>query len=122
MEDIVRKIRLLVIMAIAVAVLSTAAFATAAWLKTFNSTYSPKADSAIVKAKCQLCHTKGVALNPYGMSLKGKAISAASLKSVEKMDADKDKISNIAEIKAGSLPGDAKSKPAAKKPAKPKKK
>lgn len=46
--------------------------------------------------------------------LKGKKAAAASLKAVECKDADKDGISNIAEIKAGTLPGDPKSKPGKK--------
>ncbi len=48
---------------------------------------------------------KATSNNPYDAAL-------AQLK--EKLDADKDKFSNIAEIKAGTLPGDPKSKPAGK--------
>jgi len=115
-----KKTRTIILIALAVAVLSTAAFATAAWLKLFNSTYTPKAGTALAGAKCAICHVKGtVKLNPYGMELKGKPMTAASLKAIEKMDADKDGFSNLAEIKAGTLPGDAASKPAVKKPAKP---
>jgi len=108
------KTRTIIAVVVAVLLIATAAFATVTWSKLFNDTYKPKPGSAIVKAKCQLCHTKGVALNPYGSSLKGKKIEAASLKAVERLDADKDKFSNIAEIKAGTLPGDPKSKPAGK--------
>lgn len=107
-----KKIRTIVLTVIAVAVMSTAAFATAPWLKLFASTYKPKANCAVVKAKCQVCHTKGAALNLYGAKLKGKPMVAASLKAIEKLDSDKDKFSNIAEIKAGTLPADPKSKPA----------
>lgn len=115
-EDTMKRTRTIILIAIAVVVLSTAAFATAAWLKVFTSTYKPKANSALVKAKCQICHTLKVpALNPYGAALKGKKMVAASLKAIEKLDSDKDKFSNIAEIKAGTLPGDPKSKPAKKK-------
>lgn len=109
-----RKTRIIVASLLAVLLVVSAAFATGAWFKLFNDTYKPKADSAIAKAKCQLCHTKGVTLNPYGTNLKGKKIEAASLKAIEKLDSDKDKFSNIAEIKAGTLPGDPKSKPAGK--------
>lgn len=119
-----RKTRTIIALVLALSLIASVAFATAAWMKLFNDTYKPKPDSAIVKAKCQLCHTKGVALNPYGTSLKGKTMDAAGLKSVEKIDSDKDGFSNIAEIKAGTLPGDPKSKPAGKpapKPAKPRK-
>lgn len=118
-----KKTRTLILIAIAVMFLSTAVFATVAWSKLFVSTYSPKADGALVKAKCQLCHMKKMAdgLNPYGKAMKGKKVEAASLKAIEKLDSDKDGATNIAEIKAGTLPGDKTSKPApAKKPAKPK--
>jgi mono/diheme cytochrome c family protein len=109
-----RNTRTILAVIAAVLLIAGAAFASAAWSKLFMDTYKPKTGGAIVKAKCQLCHTKGVALNPYGTSLKGKKIEAASLKAVEKLDSDKDKFTNIAEIKAGTLPGDPKSKPAAK--------
>lgn len=109
-----KKYRTTIAILVTVLLISSAAMATAVWTKLFNDTYKPKPGSAIIKAKCQLCHTKGVALNPYGTLLKGKPITAASLKAVEKMDADKDKFSNIQEIKAGTLPADAKSKPAGK--------
>lgn len=109
-----KRHRTIIVIVIAVLLISSAAMATAQWLKLFTDTYKPKAGTAIAAAKCQVCHTKGVALNPYGRSLKGKKMVAASLKAVEKLDSDKDKFSNIAEIKAGTLPGDPKSKPAAK--------
>jgi hypothetical protein len=98
----------------ALVLVCSAALAAVAWQKTFNDLYKPKANSAAAKAKCELCHVKSKPkkeLNPYGKMLKGKKIEAASLKAIEKKDADKDKVSNIAEIKAGTLPGDPKSKP-----------
>jgi len=123
-----KNTRIIAIAVAAVLIIASAAYATAAWSKLFVDTYKPKADSALAKAKCQVCHLKKMPeLNPYGASLKGKKIDAASLKAVEKLDADKDGFSNIAEIKAGTLPGDPASKPAGKpakpapKPAKPKK-
>jgi mono/diheme cytochrome c family protein len=116
-----RKTRTIMIIIAAVLIVASAAYATAAWSKLFADTYKPKANGAIAKAKCQLCHMKKMSdgLNPYGTALKGKKAEAASLKAIEKLDSDKDKFTNIAEIKAGTLPGDPKSKPA--KPAKPKK-
>jgi uncharacterized membrane protein len=92
----------------------TAATATLTWTKTFNDLYHPKPESAIIKARCALCHTTPAGtdgLNCYGKMLEKKKIESASLKAVEKKDADKDGFSNIAEIKAGTLPGDPKSKP-----------
>lgn len=93
------------------------AFATVKWAKVFKDHYKSKPQSAIVKAKCAVCHTKPVAtkdktLNAYGKQLAKKKIDAASLKAIEKLDADKDGFTNLAEIKAGTLPGDPKSKPA----------
>jgi len=115
-EDTMKRTRTIILIAIAVAVIASAAFANGAWSKLFNSTYKPKAGSALANAKCQVCHTMKVpALNPYGTALKGKPMTAASLKAIERLDSDKDKFSNIAEIKAGTLPGDPKSKPAKKK-------
>jgi mono/diheme cytochrome c family protein len=93
-----------------------AAFATVAWQKVFNDLYKPKAGTALQKAKCAACHmgAMGGALNPYGKLLQKKKVDAASLKAIGKVDADKDGASNIAEIKAGTLPGNPKSKPACK--------
>lgn len=119
-----RKTRTIVATVLATLLIASATFATAAWLKLFTETYKPKAGTALAGAKCATCHIKGTTkLNPYGMGLKGKKIEAASLKSVEGLDADKDGFTNIQEIKAGTLPGDPKSKPAGKiaKPGKPKK-
>lgn len=96
-----------------------AVYASLAWSKAFKTLYKPMPDSAIAKAKCIVCHldakpkAKGK-LNSYGTMLKGKKVDAASLKAIERKDSDKDKFSNIVEIKAGTLPGDAKSKPAKK--------
>ena len=97
--------------------LAMAALATPQLMQLFNKTYKPKAGTALQKAGCAVCHVSkagGGKLNPYGQALKGKPATAASLRSIEKLDSDKDKFSNIAEIKAGTLPGNPKSKPAAK--------
>ncbi len=116
-----RKTRTIMIVVAAILIIASAAYATAVWSKLFADTYKPKADSAIAKAKCQLCHMKKISdgMNPYGTALKGKKIEAASLKAIEKLDSDKDKSDNITEIKAGTLPGDPNSKPAIKAKPKP---
>lgn len=115
-----KKFRLpLIILAVLFA--ATAVLATAAHMSTFNSTYKPKAGSALAKAGCSICHIAGdfKKLNPYGTALKGKGTDVKALRAVEKLDSDKDGVTNINEIKAGTLPGDPKSKPAAsKKPSK----
>ena len=98
---------------LAVLLLCSAAFATVPWTKAFNELYSPKAEKPLKKAKCGACHVKptGGGLNSYGKMLGKAEISAESLKAIEHKDADMDGFSNIKEIKAGTLPGDAKSKP-----------
>lgn len=109
-----RRITTIIAIIAAVALLSSVAMATIAWQKLFNETYKPNADTALAKAKCQICHVKGAELNVYGKALDRKPATAATLKAAEKLDSDKDGFSNIEEIKAGTLPGDPKSKPAGK--------
>jgi hypothetical protein len=86
----------------------------------FKALYgTPKEGTDLAKAMpCQACHTAmppaKTNLNPYGADLQKAAkgaINEAALKAIEKLDSDKDTFSNINEIKAGTLPGDAKSKP-----------
>lgn len=100
-----------------VALLCGIAWASVKWSKAFNDLYKPAPDSALKKAKCAVCHVdpKGKGkLNAYGKMLEKAKVDPASLKAIEKKDADKDKVSNIAEIKAGTLPADPKSKPGCK--------
>jgi hypothetical protein len=73
------------------------------------------------KAGCAVCHIgHGPKLNAYGEDIKkltpkgSKKLTADILKKAESLDSDKDGVKNGAEIKAGSLPGDAKSKPGKK--------
>ncbi|MDH7602683.1 MAG: hypothetical protein QHI38_11115 [Armatimonadota bacterium] len=110
-----RKLRSILVTLLAVVLIAGTALATLKWQKAFNDLYKPSADSQIKKAKCALCHLddKGKkGLNPYGKLLqKKKKAEPGSFKAVEKLDADKDGFSNIDEIKAGTLPGDPKSKP-----------
>lgn len=98
--------------------LITGVLATPKHMVTFNRTYSPAKESAVAKAKCAVCHVKGKELNLYGKDLqkvmreKGtKDVSAEILKAVENLDSDKDGAVNLNELRAGTLPADAKSKP-----------
>lgn len=102
-----KRLSTILTVVLAVLLICSMALATVAWQKVFKTTYKPKPDSALAKAKCGACHMKatGGDLNPYGKALKGKAVNAASLKSVEGLDSDKDGKTNIAEIKAGTNPG-----------------
>lgn len=105
--------KITIVSCVALTAVATVALATGAWQGVFNKAYKLKAGTALAKAGCSACHVKGstTKLNPYGKSLKGKKATAATLKAIEKIDSDKDKASNIKEIKAGTLPGDPKSKP-----------
>jgi hypothetical protein len=85
-----------------------------AYSKVFNDTYKVKADSALSKAACAVCHVsaKGGKLNPYGLDIqvkmkeaKTKKITKEILAKVEALDSDKDGVKNIDEIKKGTFPG-----------------
>ena len=79
-----------------------------------------KPNSRLASAQCSLCHRpNSTKLNPYGLDLqkakkaaKASTITAAVLKATAALDSDKDKFTNAREIKADTLPGDPKSKPA----------
>lgn len=116
--------RLTLILVVALVGLAVIAMATPAFMTAFTNTYHPKAGTALAKAGCVTCHVKmgSTQLNPYGKSLMKKPQTAASLKAIEKMDSDKDGFTNIAEINAGTLPGDPKSHPMKAAPKPPKKK
>jgi mono/diheme cytochrome c family protein len=92
---------------------AVAAFATDGFCDLFNKTYVLKPGTALARAGCAVCHISddNLALNNYGKSLDGKPVTVRSLRSVEKVDSDNDKYANITEIRAGSLPGNAKSRP-----------
>jgi len=98
--------------------LATVALAFPTFTKEFESTYKVEKGSALNKANCAVCHIgKSPKLNPYGQDLKkvmteakSKKLSADLLKKIENLDSDKDGVTNLAEIKADTLPGDAKSK------------
>jgi hypothetical protein len=81
----------------------------------FQETYAPKEGTALARAGCLVCHAKTPPtkdLNPYGRDyLSKKTRDAAALKAIENLDSDKDGFTNIAEIRAGTLPGDPSSKP-----------
>lgn len=107
---------------LAVAGLTTLAAAKAADVAVFRTSYGAyiKDGSDLAKAlPCLVCHDKlpstKTGLNPYGADLgkaaAGKPLDAKVLAAVEKLDSDKDGVSNIDEIKAGTHPGNPTSKP-----------
>lgn len=114
------RFRLLVTTVLALGVM-VSALATPKYFGTFRKTYPVPKESALAKANCNTCHLKGTELNVYGKDVqkamqakKTKELTAEILKSIETLDSDKDGAANGKEVKAGTLPGDSKSKPAAK--------
>lgn len=74
----------------------------------------------LASAQCLTCHTAPPRRNPYGQAVekvllerKLKAPDGSVFDAISALDSDGDGIANEAEIAAGSLPGDAKSKPGA---------
>ena len=100
--------------AFALILIAAVAFALPNDLTVFKTAYNPKEGTALANAACLTCHAKMPPtkdLNPYGKDFLGKGRNAAALKAIESLDSDKDGFSNIAEINAGTLPGDPASKP-----------
>ncbi|HXF81724.1 MAG TPA: hypothetical protein VNN19_03100 [bacterium] len=85
---------------------------------TFKQLYNPADGTKLAAAGCLVCHDKApftkTALNPYGKDLakQPKPRTAAAFRAIEALDSDRDGATNLAEIKAGTLPGDPTSKPA----------
>lgn len=97
------------------------------FLRIFLATYKVDPNSELGRARCLTCHMPPgpPVRNPFGKDVQAalrathaRMISPELLRSIEQKDSDGDGFSNIAEIKAGTLPGNAQSKP---HPAKPKK-
>jgi hypothetical protein len=100
--------------------LATWAAASAQLTGSFRALYSPKEGTDLAKAMpCLACHTAMPAtktnLNPYAADLAkaaaGKPVDEKAYKAIENLDSDKDGFKNGVELKAGTLPGDPKSKP-----------
>ncbi|MDR7468451.1 MAG: cytochrome c family protein [Armatimonadota bacterium] len=98
--------------------LASLAVAIPDYMPTFTKLYSPTPETPVAKAGCSVCHSDMTGkLNPYGADFgKQKTRDAAAFKAIEKVDSDKDGVSNLEEIRAGTLPGDPRSKPGAQKP------
>lgn len=101
---------------VSVMLLGAAAYALPTDANIFKTLYTPKAGSKLATAGCLVCHAKApftkTDLNPYGKDLakQAKPLTAASFKAIESLDSDKDGVSNLKEIQAGTLPGDPTSK------------
>lgn len=108
-----KTIRLYFIIGLLIAA-GSASLADAKWMKTFKNLYKPPPESELAASRCAICHNKPNGkggLNCYGRMLTGKPVSADSLKSIESADASGDGVSNIAKIKAGKPPANAKCRP-----------
>ena len=96
-----------------------------------RSTYRPIAlkqfklekNAAAQKVGCQFCHVNafgGAGWNGFGTALKTQLGSSSGVPQAlfdllkQNKDSDGDKVSDVLEVVAGTLPGDAKSKPTAK--------
>lgn len=96
-----------------------------------RSTYRPIAlkqfklekNAAAQKVGCQFCHINafgGAGWNGFGTALKTQLSSSSGVPQAlfdllkQNKDSDSDKVSDVLEVVAGTLPGDAKSKPTAK--------
>ena len=96
-----------------------------------RSTYRPIAlkqfklekNAAAQKVGCQFCHVNafgGAGWNGFGTALKAQLSSSSGVPQAlfdllkQNKDSDSDKVSDVLEVVAGTLPGDAKSKPTAK--------
>ena len=114
------RFRLLVSMTLVLGAMVTA-LATPKYFGTFRKTYPTAKEGALAKASCNICHLKGTALNVFGKDVQKamqakqtKELTTEILKSIETLDSDKDGVDNGKEIRAGTLPGDPKSKPVVK--------
>jgi len=115
-EDVAVRITLAAVAGIVL--LAGAAFALPADSTLFKQLYNPAAGTKLASAGCLVCHDKApftkTGLNRYGQDVakQAKPRTAASFKAIEALDSDKDGVSNLKEIQAGTLPGDPTSKPA----------
>jgi cytochrome c553 len=107
-----------IVAAVTLAVVGATAFALPSYFDAFKANYKIPKGTALDKAGCATCHVgRTTKLNLYGqdlkkamVELKAKKVTADVLKKIESLDSDKDGVKNIDEIKAGTLPGDPKSK------------
>lgn len=110
------RVRVAGAVVVSVMLLAAVAYALPGDATTFKTLYAPKAGSKVATAGCLLCHDKAPftksGLNPYGKDLakQAKPRTAASFKAIETLDSDKDGVTNLKEIQAGTLPGDATNK------------
>jgi hypothetical protein len=86
------------------------AFANDGYYGEFNAFYGTSGPASYqpVLGSCLTCHTSGSTRNPYGVAWRNNNYNFAT---IEPLDSDGDGFTNIAEIDAGTFPGDPNSKP-----------
>lgn len=96
------------------------AFSIPPFLKVFEKTY---AGMPGVENGCRNCHTRPPVRNDFGKAVAAKlgpqGVTEQILRGLENEDSDHDGWTNLDEIKAGTLPGDASSHPSGTPPSKP---
>lgn len=85
----------------------TVAYASSSYMASFNNRYGT---SGTALNTCSVCHITPPSCNSYGSAFKNNAHNYVT---IEPLDSDKDGFTNIAEINAKTVPGNASSKPAA---------
>lgn len=103
--------RLSILLAFAIVSFSVVVWAKSSYKNTFNTLYGTAGGNL---DKCWTCHVEGQSysvFNVYGADVKTAFQQTnditAALRAVEEIDSDGDGDSNIVEISAGTLPGDA---------------
>src|SRR6266542_1351973 len=108
-----------VLVATSCLLLGSVAFATPLLQQQFFDRCRVKAGSQLEHAHCRNCHSELPKLNPFGRDVraemareKNRTFSRKLWRRLGPLDSDRDGVSNRREIEAGTLPGDARSKPA----------
>lgn len=91
---------------VALSLVSFNASAKMGYFKKFKAQYP---NTTILGESCTICHTNqdDYAVNAYGQDLSNNGLNFTA---IEGFDSDVDGVTNIAEITAGTLPGNADSK------------
>ena len=105
-----KKISMVLLVMIVALGLTNIAFASSSYLTQLNTKYG-------TTYSCTVCHTAAPALNPFGADFVSRAVGNHTFNStLENRDSDSDGSTNMAELSAGTLPGNPNSKPASPPP------
>jgi hypothetical protein len=108
-----------VLVATSCLMLGGVAFATPLLQQQFFDRCKVRPGSRLEQVHCRTCHSELPRLNSFGRDVqaemareKNRTFSRKLWRRLGPLDSDRDGVSNRREIEAGTLPGDAKSKPA----------